>query len=216
MALAAVLALVWRVPDAVSKCSEEPAIQALCWFYDRRAEGAMFSGGPNQGNAYRPAQAVSPDRALHGVSCSRQGQNSLLWVRRWTLSRPDRWRGPTVQTIRSGHPTAASLHFSPEASSRKSTSRARSLAFCESPPARAAHGTRRRNSVRSFSDESVDASCGPTAAHRFQPRGWIRRPRTFRTSFRGYLPDGRRFIFFAQPANEVRLGSLDSTDSTTC
>ena len=32
--------------------------------------------------------------------------------------------------------------------------------------------------------------------------------------FPQFLPDGRQFIFLAQPSNEIRLGSLDSPDST--
>jgi Tol biopolymer transport system component len=201
------------LPIVVTHLRESPADPDVVRFTVSAPEGAVFSAGPNTGNAYRPAQTVSPDgRHMAFLARALKGP-SALYIRSFDSLEVRVLAGTEGANYPFWSPDSRFIAFFAGGKLRRIALSGASLrSICDASAGEG--GTWSRDNVILFADSPnstlmrVAAGGGvPVPATQFDSQ-----KKDAAHKFPQFLPDGRRFIFFAQPANEVRLGSLDSTE----
>jgi Tol biopolymer transport system component len=214
IAAIATLTLIAALPPAISHLRESAAILGAVRFTVGPPEGAVFSGGPNPGIAYRPAQAVSPDGRHMVFLASRAAGTATLWIRSLDSLTARALAGTEGAGFPFWSPDSRFIGFFADGKVKK-IDLAGGPAQTVCPAVAGEGGTWNADGVIVFaaSTSSALSKCAesgsePTAVTKLDES----RERAHK--FPQFLPDGRRFVFLAQPANEIRLGSLDSMSST--
>ncbi len=202
------------LPIVVSHLRETPSAPAVVRFTVEPSEGTVFSGGPNPGNAYRPAQAVSPDGRHMAFLATKPGGTNLLWIR----SFDSLTARPLTGTEGANYPFWSSdgkfIGFFAEG-------KLKTIELAGGPPRTLCSAPAGEGGSWNASGVIIFAASTTGQISKVAESGGEPTPITNLDTakdrshkFPHFLPDGRRFIFFAQPSNEVRLGSLDSAEST--
>ena len=209
-AIVALIAFIATLPFAVSHVREEPPTRRPVRFTIGPPEGVAFFGGI----AFRPAQAVSPDGRHMVFVATRPGVPVSLWVRSLDSLSARVLPGTENANFPFWSPDSRFIGFFADGKLKKvGLSGGPPQPLCDASDGEG--GTWNANGVIVFAGPPTsglskvsDSGGEPIAVTKLAPS--LERSHKYPQ----FLPDGRRFIFLAQPANEIRLGSLDSTEST--
>ncbi len=204
------LAFLAALPFAIAHL-REPAVQpGAVRFAVAPPDDATFPGA----TAYFQAQTVSPDGRRLVFRAQRPGSADLLWVRSLDALEAQPLPGTEGGDHPFWSPDSRFIGFFAEGRLKKiEASGGPSQALCDAPAGEG--GTWNAEGTIVF------AASGSSGLSRVSAAGGEPVPLTTldasskETSHRWpqFLPDGRRFLFLAQPGNSVRLGSLDSPET---
>ena len=206
------VALLAAIPVLVSHLREVPAVPNVVRFTVGAPEGTVFSGGSNPGGAYRPAQAVSPD-GRHMVFMARRANGApLLWIRSLASLVAQPLAGTEGGLYPFWSPDSRFVGFFADGKLKTiELAGGPPQPLCDAPLGEG--GTWNQDDVIVFAPSSESGLLRVAASGGEAVAATTLDPSSDKThKFPQFLPDGRRFIFLAQPGNEVRLGSLDSAD----
>jgi Tol biopolymer transport system component len=210
-AVVAALILLAALPIAVSHLRESPIVPSVVRFTVGAPENTVFAGGNNPGLAFRPAQAISPDGRYMAFLARRVNEPSTLWVRALDSLVARQIAG----TEGANHPfwshDSRFVGFFADAKLKK-------VDITGGPPQPICDAPNGEGGAWNADDSILFAPSATSPLSRVAASGGEPVPVTklgekeLSHKFPQFLRDGRRFIFLVQPANEVRLGSLDSTE----
>ena len=211
-AAAACVLLVATVALAVDYVSRAPAIPPVVQFTIGEPSNATFAGGP----AYAPSAVISPDGRHIVFQATRAGDTTnLLWVRSLDAPEARSLTGTDGANFPFWSPDSTSVAFFAQGKLRRiDISGGPAQTLCDAPAGEG--GTWNRDGVILFAPNitgglaRVSSAGGqptsvtePSAADKEASHRWP-----------DFLPDGRHFVFLAQPGNVIRVGSLDSSEVT--
>jgi hypothetical protein len=203
------VALVAASPFVVTHVRETPPVRAAVRFVMAPPPGTGFVT-----NTSRTAVAVSPDGRLVVFRAQRPGATPTLWVRALDSLDARELRGTERGNVPFWSPDSRSIAFISESKLKRiDVAGGPVQTVCDMPAGRG--GTWNQDGTIVFGGRSgglarVEA-IGGEAVVLTTPD--VARNETVHLAPQ-FLPDGRRFLFMAQPGNVVYLGSLDSPDRT--
>jgi Tol biopolymer transport system component len=208
--LALGVALMAALPFVVAHLREVPPAAATVRFTMAPPEGSVFTGGA----AYSPGATISPDgRRLVFQAARSGGGAALLWIRDLDTVLPRALPGTDGGFFAFWSPDSQSVAFFANGKLKTiDVAGGPPLAVCDAPAGEG--GTWNRDGTIVFAPATVGALTGVSAAGG-QPVAVTKLDvsrKDVSHRWPQFLPDGRHFIFIAQPGNAVMVGSLDSSD----
>jgi serine/threonine protein kinase/Tol biopolymer transport system component len=215
IAAAATLALIVTVPFAISHLRESTPLPQQVRFTIGAPEGTTYSGGSNPGIAYRPAQAVSPDGRHIVFLASKAGGAATLWIRSLDSLAARALPGTEGANFPFWSPDSRFVGFFAAGKVKKiDWTGGPAQTVCSATAGEG--GTWNADGVIVFAASAASnlSKCAESGGGEATAVTKLDETKDRAHKFPQFLPDGRRFIFLATPANEIRLGSLDSPDTT--
>jgi Tol biopolymer transport system component len=208
-AAAACVLLLAAIALAIGYVSRAPATPRVVRLTIDQTKDLTFAGGP----AFAPAAAISPDGRQVAFIAARAGATPVLWVRSLDALEARPLTGTDGANFPFWSSDSKSLAFFAQGKLRK-------IDVAEGPPqtlcdARDGEGgTWNRDGVILFAPSGTGGLARVSSAGGRPTAVTTLSAADKETSHRwpDFLPDGRHFLFLSQPANVVRVGSLDSAE----
>jgi eukaryotic-like serine/threonine-protein kinase len=197
---------------AVAHVRESPSIAPAVRFTVAPPDGATFAGG----SGFAPAQAVSPDGRSMVFMAQSGPQRAMLWIRSLDSLDARPLPGTEGATFPFWSPDSSSIAFFAQGKLRRMNIAGGPSQIVADASA-GEGGTWSKDDVIVFAPSArgglLRVSAKSTAAAAATTLDDTAKELSHRWPH--FLPDGRRFVFLAAPSNEVRLGSLDTSETKT-
>ena len=209
--LVAALVAIAAVPFVVSHLREAPPTAATVRFTVAPPDSVVFSGG----NGFAPGQAVSPDGRLIVFMGQRvPGGSQLLWIRDLDVLVARPLLGTEGGFFPFWSPDSRSVGFFAAGKLRK-------IDVAGGPPQTLCDATSGEGGTWNRDGTILFAASTASGLVRVSSAGGQPTPVTKLDASRKevshrwpqFLPDGRRFVFVAEPNNAVSVGSLDAPET---